>query len=106
LFYHFIIKDNINNVKSVVTESTDGSITISITHSINWKNIIMYLLFIITINLAIVDIIKFIEYKIIIIIAFDIISLILLFPSLISALIFNIMKYYKKQNNEVRPYCV
>jgi hypothetical protein len=105
LFYQFIIKNNVYDVKSVVAESADGSITIYITGSINWKNIIMYLLFIITANLVIISIIKIIEYKnilnislkykIIIIIAFDVISLILLFPSLIGALIFNIMKHYK-----------
>jgi hypothetical protein len=105
LFYYFTIKNNINDVKSVVTENADGSTTIYIFHSINWKIIIMHLLFVITINLVIVTIIKFIEYKnvlnislkykVIIIIAFDIIFLILLFSGLISALIFNIMKHYK-----------
>ena len=106
LFYNFVIKNNTNNVQSVATENSNGTTTIYIFHSISWKNIIMYLLFIITINLVIVSIIKIIEYKkiinvslkykIAIIIVFDIISSILLFPSLISTLIFNIIKYYQK----------
>jgi succinate dehydrogenase hydrophobic anchor subunit len=61
LFYYFAIKNNVNDVKSVVTENADGSTTIYIFHSINWKNIIMYLIFVITINLVIVTIIKFIR---------------------------------------------
>ena len=105
LFYNFLMKNNINNVKAEAVDGVDGSTTIYIFHSINWKNIVMYLLFIITNNLIIISIIKTIEYKkminvslkykIIIISAFDIISLILLFPGLIGAIIFNIRKYYK-----------
>jgi hypothetical protein len=82
----YIIKNNVNDVKSAATENVDGSITIYITRSINWKNIIMYLLFTITANLVVISIIKIIEYKniltislkykIIIIIAFDVIFLI------------------------------
>jgi hypothetical protein len=66
----------------------------------------MYLLFIITNNLIIISIIKIIEYKktinvslkymIIIIVVFDIISLVLLLPGLTNTLVFNIIKYYRK----------
>jgi hypothetical protein len=105
LFYNFVIKNNINNAQAIINDNTDGSTTIYVVSSINWKNIIMYLLFTITMNLVIVSIIKVMEYKkiinvtlkykIIIIIVFNIISLILLFPNLIGALIFN-LKFYKK----------
>jgi hypothetical protein len=105
LFYNCVMKNNINNVNSEVVNGVDGSVTIYIFYSINWKNIVMYLLFIITNDLIIISIIKVIEYKkminisvkykLLIIIAFDIISLILLFPILIGAIIFNIKKHYK-----------
>jgi hypothetical protein len=105
LFYNFVMKNNINNMQAEVVESANGSTIIYIFHSINWKNIVMYLLFIITNDLIIVSIIKIIEYKkminislkykILIIIVFDIMSLILLFPNLIGAIIFNIKKHFK-----------
>jgi hypothetical protein len=105
LFYNFAIKNNINNMQAEVVDSVNGSTTIYIFHSINWKNIVMYLLFIITNDLIIISIIKIIEYKkminislkykILIIIVFDIIFLILLFQNLIGAIILNIKKHFK-----------
>jgi hypothetical protein len=105
LFYHLIMKNNINNMQAKVVDDANGSTTIYIFHSISWKNIVMYLLFIITTDLIIVSIIKILEYKqminislkykILIIIAFDIISLILLFPNLIGSIIFTIRKHFK-----------
>jgi hypothetical protein len=105
LFYNFVIKNNINNARAVVIDN-GGSTTILITSSIDWKIVVMDLLFMMTIDLIIISIIKIMEYKkiinvplkykILIIIVFNIISLIFLFPSLIKALIFNIIKYYNR----------
>ena len=105
LFYNFVIKNNINNAQAVVIDN-GGSTTILITSSIDWKIVVMDLLFMMTIDLIIISIIKIMEYKkiinvplkykILIIIVFNIISLIFLFPSLIKALIFNIIKYYNR----------
>jgi hypothetical protein len=103
LFYNFVMKNNINHAQAVVINN-GGSTTILITYAPNWKNVVMNLLFIITINFIIISILKIVEYKkiinvplkykILIIIAFDILSLIFLFPSLIMALVSTIIKYY------------
>jgi hypothetical protein len=106
LFYHFIKQNSITDVQSVVNENIDGSIIIYTVQSFNLKIIIFYLLFTITSNLIIITILSIIEcikimsislkYKLITIISFNILSSILLFPSIIGVLIFNILRIFKK----------
>jgi hypothetical protein len=105
LFYKFVLKNRSDNVQVMIKDGIDGSTTIYITNPINWKIIMFYLLFLITSNITIMNVIKIIEYKnivsislkyrIIIIIVFDIVTSIFLFPMLINTIIVKIIGYFK-----------
>jgi len=102
----FSIMKKRKNADAIIKNNDDGSTTIYINNKVDWKIITFYLLFTLTSNLIILSIIKIVEYinvtnvllkyKILIIVVFDIIGLILLFPSLTSALINKIIKCNKK----------